>query len=394
MSPHISAEQANPSRKRRTCRRVKAEPPYRQVFESAVIGLAIVELDGKVRAVNRTLCEMFGYSRDELIGRVSPVSTRPEDEAGKQIRQRLLAQEIDGFSAETQYVRKDGAIIHALVTSSLERNAAGEPTHFLSQIVDITSLRLAEVARKEAEDTAGKRAVELEQSNSDLRQFAYLASHDLQQPLRAVASYAYLLSDRYGEALDARATRWINYITEGVDRMQRLIDDLFTLAGVDTEVRAFESLNTAVTARQCWDALLIANENVDGSFHASDLPVIDGDPQQIELLFQNLLGNAVKYRRRDIPLEVSIVAQQYASPLGTLWEFVVRDNGIGFETTYSEQIFEIFRRLHSSADYQGTGIGLALCRKIVERHGGRIWADSAVGKGSTFTFSLYEHHPD
>ena len=168
MSPHISAEQANPSRKRRTCRRVKAEPPYRQVFESAVIGLAIVELDGKVRAVNRTLCEMFGYSRDELIGRVSPVSTRPEDEAGKQIRQRLLAQEIDGFSAETQYVRKDGAIIHALVTSSLERNAAGEPTHFLSQIVDITSLRLAEVARKEAEDTAGKRAVELEQCDIEI----------------------------------------------------------------------------------------------------------------------------------------------------------------------------------------------------------------------------------
>jgi light-regulated signal transduction histidine kinase (bacteriophytochrome) len=250
------------------------------------------------------------------------------------------------------------------------------------------------VARKEAEDTAANRAVELEQSNSDLRQFAYLASHDLQQPLRTVASYADLLSGRYGDALDARATRWINYITEGVHRMQRLIDDLFTLAGVGTEVRAFESLNTAVTARQCWDALLIANENVDGSFHASELPVIEGDPQQIELLFQNLLGNAVKYRRRDIPLEVSIVAQRYASPLGTLWEFVVCDNGIGFDMTYSEQIFEIFRRLHSSAEYEGTGIGLALCRKIVERHGGRIWAGSAVGKGSTFTFSLYEHHPD
>jgi PAS domain S-box-containing protein len=394
MSPHISRERTHPSRKRRTYKHVKAELPYRQVFESAVIGLAIVELDGKVRAVNQALCEMFGYSREELIGRSFPISTRPDDEAGRQIRQRLLAQEIDGFSAETQYLRKDGATIHAFTTASLVKNAAGEPSHFLSQIVNITSLRRAEQAGRESEEISARHAVELEQSNADLRQFAYLASHDLQQPLRGVASYARLLSDRYGQSLDARATRWITYITEGVDRMQRLIDDLFTLAGVGTDVTGFELVDTAVTARLAGDALLARNESVAATLLASDLPVIEGDPQQIELLFQNLLGNAFKYRQRDIPLEVSIVAERYASPLGAIWEFVVRDNGIGFDAAYSEQIFEIFRRLHSSAEYEGTGIGLALCRKIVERHGGRIWANSVVGNGSTFTFSLYEHHPN
>jgi PAS domain S-box-containing protein len=394
MSPHISRERTHPSRKHRTYKHVNAEPSYRQVFESAVIGLAIVELDGKVCAVNQTLCEMLGYSREELIGRSFPISTRPEDVGGRQIRLRLLAREIDGFSAETQYVRKDGATIHAFTTASLVKNAAGEPSHFLSQIVNITSLRRAEQAGRESEEISARRAVELEQSNADLRQFAYLASHDLQQPLRGVASYARLLSDRYGQSLDARATRWITYITESVDRMQRLIDDLFTLAGVGTDVTGFELVDTAVTARLAWDALLATNANVAATLHASDLPVIEGDPQQIELLFQNLLGNAFKYRQRDVPLEVSIVAERYASPLGDIWEFVVRDNGIGFDAAYSDQIFEIFRRLHSSAEYEGTGIGLALCRKIVERHGGRIWANSAVGHGSTFTFSLYEHHPN
>jgi PAS domain S-box-containing protein len=360
---------------------------YRQIFDSAVIGLAIIELDGKVRDVNRALCEMFGYSRDELIGRPFPASTRPGDKAGGEIRLRLLAQEMGGFSMETQYVRKDGGILHALTTASLERNAGGDPSHFLSQIVNITSLT-------RAEETAAKRADELEQSNADLRQFAYLASHDLQQPLRAVASYGRLLSDRYGQQLDARATRWIGYITESVDRMQRLIDDLFTLAGVGAEGKGFETLNTATTARRCWDALLVVNVDVRASLDTAGLPVIDGDPQQIELLFQNLLGNAVKYRRRDVPLEVSIAAERHASPLGTIWEFGVRDNGIGFDMTYRDQIFEIFRRLHSGGEYEGTGIGLALCRKIVERHGGRIWADSVVGEGSTFTFSLYEHRPN
>jgi PAS domain S-box-containing protein len=511
MSPHFSAEQRNPSRKRRTYKHVKAEPSYRRVFDSAMIGLAIVELDGKVRAVNNALCEMFGYSSDELVGRPFPVATRPEDSPAAKIHLQLLAQEIDGFRTEIQYVRKDGAIVHALSTASLERNSAGRPTHFLSQVVDITSLRRAEealreseqrfrlafesaaigfavaatdgrftavnhsfcemvgyteaellnmryadithaedlalieptlerlratgtalqekrfirkdglriwtsvglglardatgqpayvlaqitdiTARKEAEESATHHAVELEQSNSDLRQFAYLASHDLQQPLRAVASYSRLLSDRYGQALDARAARWISYITEGVDRMQRLIDDLFTLAGVGTDVKGFKPLSVGATVEHCWDALLVANANVNASLTTAALPVIEGDAPQIELLFQNLLGNAIKYRRRDALLEVSISAERYASPLGTIWEFAVRDNGIGFDMAYREQIFEIFRRLHSGAEYEGTGIGLALCRKIVERHGGRIWADSTVGKGSTFTFSLNEHRP-
>ncbi|MEA2760871.1 MAG: hypothetical protein QOD47_155 [Gemmatimonadaceae bacterium] len=512
MSPISAPSKRKPSRKRRTNKHVKADPSYRHVFDSAVIGLAIVDLDGTVRAVNKALCEMFGYSSDELVGRSFPVAMGLEGSPAAKIHLQLIAQEIDGFRTEIEYVRKDGVIVHALSTASLERDSAGRPTHFLSQIVDITSLRRAEealrkseqrlrlafestaigfavastdgritevnrsfcemvgyteaellnmryadithaedlaliepalerlhavgtalqekrfirkdglriwasvglglardgtgqpayvlaqitdiTARKEAEESAARRAIELEQSNSDLRQFVYLASHDLQQPLRGVASYGRLLSDRYGDALDARAARWISYITEGVDRMQRLIDDLFTLAGVGTDVKGFQPLSVDATVQLCWDTLVVANATVDANLTTTALPVIEGDAQQIELLFQNLLGNAIKYRRRDIPLEVSIAAERSASPLGPIWEFAVRDNGIGFDTAYRDQIFEIFRRLHSGAEYEGTGIGLALCRKIVERHGGRIWADSTVGKGSTFTFSLNEHRPN
>jgi PAS domain S-box-containing protein len=367
-----------------------SQDPYHQIFDSAVIGLAIVELDGRVRAVNRTLCELFGYTKEELVGSLFPVSTRPGDKEAQAIRQKLLAQEIEGFSLETRYVCKDGEIIDALATESLERNATGDATHFLSQIVDITSLRRTEKALLGSEDAAVRRSVELERSNADLQQFAFLASHDLQQPLRAVASYAELLLDRYTEQLDARGARWIAYITENVDRMQRLIDDLLMLARVGTEANGFEELDTASAAQRCWEALVVASPEANARLDTSGLPVVEADAPQIQLLFQNLLGNALKYRRRDVPLEVSIAAEAHRGPLGTLWEFGVRDNGIGFDMAYSAQIFEIFRRLHSDAQYKGTGIGLALCRKIVERHGGRIWANSTVGEGSTFSFTLSE----
>jgi PAS domain S-box-containing protein len=365
--------------------RPNAEDIYRQIFDSAVVGLAIVELDGRVRDVNFPLCEMFGYGRDDIIGRPFPASTQHDDREDRQIQRQLLAQEINGFSLESQYVRKDGGILHALVTALLQRNAFGEPTHFLLQIVDTTALR-------RAQEQAARRISELERSNSDLQQFAYLASHDLQQPLRAVATYGQLLSDRYATELDGRATRWIGYITGSVDRMQGLIDDLLTLARVGTEANGFEELDTTATARRCWDSMLLANSNVQAHFDATALPVIQGDAHQIELLFQNLLGNAVKYRRRDIPLEVSVAAKCYQSPFGAIWEFGVSDNGIGFDMAYVTQIFQIFQRLHSAAEYEGTGIGLALCRRIVERHGGQIWADSVVGQGSTFTFTLCERH--
>jgi PAS domain S-box-containing protein len=366
--------------------------PYHTIFDSAVIGIAIVDLDGRVRAVNSSWCETFGYSNEELVGHPFPVLTRPDDEEGRSIRLKLLAREIEGFSLETQFVRKDGAIIHAITRASLERNPAGEPTHFLSQVIDITALRWAEKALLVSQDAAVRHAADLERSNSDLQQFAFIASHDLQQPLRAVASYGRLLLERYAERLDARGARWIGYITENVDRMQRLIDDLLMLARVGTDNNGFEPLDIGVTARSCWDALVFTIPNAGARLDSSDLPVLQADGPQIQLLFQNLLGNALKYRQRDVPLQVSIVAQQLPSPLGTLWEFRVRDNGIGFDMAYSAQIFEIFRRLHSDTEYEGTGIGLALCRKIVERHGGRIWANSVLGKGSTFSFTLSERH--
>ena len=365
---------------------MEADPTYTNIFDSAVIGLAIVELDGRVRAVNRALCEMFGYASEELVGRPFPISTRTDDHEGRRVRLQLLAGEIDGFSRETEYVRKDGKIIRTLATAALQRDASGEPTHFLSQIVDMTSLR-------EAQESVARRTAELERSNSELEQFAYLASHDLQQPLRAVATYGQLLVERYGAELDARGARWISCITKGVDRMQALIDDLLALARVGTETNRFEPLDTAVTARRCWDALLLGNASVDASLELEALPTLEGDAAQIEVLFRNLLGNAVKYRRRETPLHVTIWAEKCRSPFGAIWEFGVRDNGIGFDMAYRAQIFEIFRRLHPGPEYEGSGIGLALCRKIVERHGGRIWADSVVGSGSTFMFTLCERHP-
>jgi PAS domain S-box-containing protein len=356
---------------------------YRDIFENAVIAIAIVDLEGKSIAVNGALCELLGYSSDELIGHEFPRVTRQDDVEASEIRDRLLRRRIEGFRQETVYVRKDGRMVRGLTSARLERNAAGKPSHFVSQIIDITALR-------EAEDASSRHANAVEKSNAELEQFAYLASHDLQQPLRAVSSYATLLADRYREQLDARGARWVTHITDGVERMQRLINDLLTLARVRIDSDGFGPTNTAAIVRTVWNILKAQNAPARATLSVQPLPTITGDAAQIELLFQNLVGNAFKYRRPEIALKVAVTVSHRSADTVPMWEFAVRDNGIGLDMKHADHIFEIFRRLHREDKYGGTGIGLAICRKIVTRHGGRIWVDSVPGEGSTFSFTLLE----
>jgi light-regulated signal transduction histidine kinase (bacteriophytochrome) len=211
-----------------------------------------------------------------------------------------------------------------------------------------------------------------------------VASHDLQEPLRMVASYTQLLARRYRGKLDEDADEFIGFAVDGAQRMQELINDLLTYSRVGTRALELQAVDTTRVVDQVVGDLAAAIEDTHASITHTELPRIQGDPTQLRQLFQNLIANAVKFHRPDASPRVHISARAEDGA----WQFTVSDNGIGIEPQYLDRIFVLFQRLHTRAEYPGTGIGLAICRKIVERHGGTMHVTSAPGAGTTFTFTL------
>jgi PAS domain S-box-containing protein len=240
--------------------------------------------------------------------------------------------------------------------------------------------------RRLAELRLARQTEELRRSNADLEQFAYVASHDLQEPLRMVASYAQLLARRYRGKLDGDADDFIGFVVDGAVRMQQLINDLLSFSRVGTRGKPFVATDCNTVLQQVLGNLEIAIAESGARVTSDPLPTLPADDVQLGQLLQNLLSNAIKFRGAEPP-QVHIGAQRDAAG----WVLSVADNGIGIDPKYAERIFVIFQRLHTKADYPGTGIGLAICKKIVERHGGRIWVESRPGAGSTFQFSLPDH---
>jgi signal transduction histidine kinase len=237
--------------------------------------------------------------------------------------------------------------------------------------------------RKQAEEALREKTEELARSNRDLEQFAYVASHDLQEPLRMVTSYVQLLAKRYKGKLDSDADEFIGFAEDGAIRMWKLIHDLLTYSRVGTWGKELEPIDCEKVLDQSLDNLKMAIEENGAIVTHDPLPTVMADSPQWVQLFQNLIGNAIKFRGNEPPrVHVS------ASRNGNGWTFSVCDNGIGIAPEYAKRIFVIFQRLHSREKYPGTGVGLAICQKIVERHGGRIWVESEVGKGATFYFTL------
>ena len=262
-------------------------------------------------------------------------------------------------------------------------NAQGQPTRMVGVLYDITDRKQAQAALQKSKEQLQTAIAELTRSNQELEQFAYAASHDLQEPLRKINSFAELLAHDYRQQLDQIADKYIDYITDGASRMQALIEDLllYSRAGRQELNKQPTDLNTVVSQVIIDLGFAIADNNA--IITTTSLPTLSANPVQMAQLLQNLIANAIKFRRESPP-EIHIAAALQKEK----WLISVQDNGIGIKLEYTERIFAIFQRLHSRSRYPGNGIGLALCRKIVERHGGDIWLESEPGKGTIFYFTI------
>jgi PAS domain S-box-containing protein len=355
------------------------DAPFESLLEVAPDPIVIVDRQGAIRIVNRQTELTFGYPREELIGQpvelLVPENLRAVHAADRQTYQADPHTRPMGIGLELMGRRKDGTTFPVEISLSPLHSDSG--TLIISIIRDITG-------RKQAEERLRATAADLERSNRELEQFAYVASHDLQEPLRMVASYTQLLSRRYQGKLDQDADEFIGFAVDGALRMQELINDLLTYSRVGSRSLELQRVDANTVVDHVISSLGGAIEDSSATVTHDELPTLQADATQMEQLLQNLVANGIKFRRPDVPPEVHVSARRV--PAG--WCFAVRDNGIGIEPQYLERIFVLFQRLHSRAEYPGTGIGLAICKKIVERHGGSIAVKSQPGQGTTFEFTV------
>jgi signal transduction histidine kinase len=285
-----------------------------------------------------------------------------------------------------------GGDARTVASGDLDHEVRGDGSPDLVRLgADVDAMRrriLAEVDQLNAATTdLADQADELARSNDDLEQFAYVASHDLQEPLRKVSGFCQLLQMRYADQLDERANEYIHYAVDGAKRMQDLINDLLAFSRVGRSTESFECIDLDELAEQAVEVLAPAIEETGATVTVGDLPEVEGDRRLLGATLQNLIGNALKFRGTEQPV-VTIDATLTDGAAGDEWVITVADNGIGVDPDYGEQIFTIFKRLHSKSEYPGTGIGLALSKKIVEFHGGRIWLEPTPPPGATFKLAL------
>ena len=356
----------------------QAEKRFQLAVESSPTGMVMIRAHGTIVLVNAEIERMFGYTREELLGasiddlvperlRAHHTTYRHEYAADPEARAM-------GVGRDLYARRKDGREFP--VEIGLNPIPRPDGLLILASVVDISE-------RKEAQTALEKQKTELERSNADLEQFAYVASHDLREPLRMVASYTSLLAERYQGQLDERADKYIRYANEGAKRMQQLISDLLDFSRVGTHAKALAPIDTAALFDKVTHSLKGFIADKEAKVTHGPLPTVLADETQLGMVLQNLIGNAVKFRS-ERPPEVHVEARQENG----MWVFSVRDNGIGIDKQYSGRIFQMFQRLHERGRYEGSGIGLAIVKKIVERHGGRVWFDSVPGEGTTFFFTI------
>jgi PAS domain S-box-containing protein len=359
----------------------RADQRYRGMLEAAPDPMLVISQTGEIVLLNVQAEKQFGYKRDELIGSkvtdIIPIGFAERLVSDKlRSPEEARAQEI-GAGIELTALRRDGSEFPIEIMLSPLESADG--VLVTAAIRDIS-------VRKAAEANLIAKISELKQSNEELVQFAYIASHDLQEPLRMISSYTQLLAQRYVGRLDSDADEFIGFAVDGAMRMQRLIQDLLAYSRTGTDQMDVTTVSSEKALEVALGNLKDVIATCGARITRDELPEVEVVETQLVQVFQNLIGNALKYHDETAP-EIHISAQRN----GSRWQFSVRDNGIGIEAQYHDRIFGMFQRLHNRTEFSGTGIGLAICRKIVERNGGEISVTSAVGQGSTFCFSLGAH---
>ena len=360
----------------------QAETKYRTLLQSTDQGIYGVDRESRCIFINRSAADMLGYAAEEILGRNTHDlvhHTRMDGSANPYAECPICRtlQTGEGYRVDNEvFWRREGTSFPVEYSSHpLMQNGV-----LMGAVVAFTNI----TQRREAEQKLQETAAALERSNKELEQFAYVASHDLQEPLRMVASYVQLLARRYHDQLDADANDFINFAVDGAKRMQTLINDLLAYSRVGTRGKAMVTTDCELVLQEALNNLQVTTAESHAVITHDPLPKVIGDAVQLNQLFQNLISNAIKFRKPGAIPHIQVTAERHAAE----WRLAVRDDGIGIDLRNADRIFQIFQRLHTREEYPGTGIGLAVCKKIVERHGGHIWVESQPGEGATFFFTL------
>lgn len=362
---------------------------FRATFDRAAIGFALVAPDGRWLQVNDKTCGIVGYSRDELLHLTFQDITHPDDlNKDLTLVMQVLANEIQTYTLEKRYIRQDRSIVWINLTVSLVRNDANEPHFFIASIEDIS-------ARKQAEDEVRKlneelerrvqtRTAELQAANKELEAFSSSVSHDLRAPLRAIDGLGQIVLEKWGGTLNVECREILDDIFSESRRMGQLVDDLLAFSRLGRQTLATTRLNMTALAQSIFNELAHRYPTRDLKLDLKPLPPVQGDPAMFRVMLGNLISNAVKYTQHRSPALIEIGGRTENGES----IYYVKDNGAGFNMKYVHKLFGVFERLHSSDEFEGTGVGLALVQRVLQRHGGRVWGEGKVDEGATFYFAM------
>ncbi len=370
----------------------KSEKRLKQTEDFSLVMATHVGLDGTWLKFPSTFCDLLGYDREELMNMNFESVTHPDDiMADWSQSQRLIRGEIKSFDMEKRYIHKSGKFIWVYLNASIVLDEEGKPIHFLSYIRDITERKNLEEAlksySKELEDRVKERTLALERSNQDLKEFAYLASHDLQEPLRKIITFSDRLKEK-DDSLNEEAKDYLSRMQKAAFRMSNYIRDLLEYSKATQQQKNYERVSLGKIVNQVIEDLSDQIKNHNATIHRDDLPTLEVDPVQFPKAIQNLISNSIKYHRKGVSPIINITSSFLEK--AKKWQVEVSDNGIGIDEKYFDRIFKPFERLHGKSEFEGSGIGLAICNKIIHRHNGVITAKKNLPHGTTFVITLPE----
>jgi len=380
------------------------ESLYRSIYQHSPLGLAFSDMTGKIIQINQKFCELVGYEKQDLIGK-SYADLTPPYQMQKEIKEvkEAVKQKKENYRCEKCFYHKKGHLVWTDISMSFVYDPiTRKPQYTFAMINDISEKKKMARDLEESREALKKQNADLEitihnrtkelkrfneklqQSNHDLKQFAFIASHDLKEPLRTIGSFATLLEKRFADQLGKEGKEYINFITTGVDRMSKLIRSLLTYSQISNADLNFSSINVNKVVSSILKDLSLVIQEKKVQINIGKLPSnLIGIESKVNMLFANMITNAIKFNDSDTPIiDIDCVE------VNDFYTFSIKDNGIGIAKEYQEKIFILFNRLHNKSKYEGTGIGLSLCKKIVSQHGGDIHLESAEGNGACFYFSF------